>query len=133
MITTILHNYHISFINYEKAIQCLFLRNAVTCSSLVAFLIIQIRQTQRPLIQPPLRSAVTSSSLVAFLYYVNNTNIRRARHVPEQTYRRISLWRNMSCSSLHHIHTKRHKLHSRISDDLPKDQFEKEYVAVFPL
>ena len=43
--------------------------------------------------------AVLRSSLVAFPYYLNHTNTRRARHVPEQTYRRISLHRNMSCSS----------------------------------
>ena len=45
------------------------------------------------------RSAITSSSLMAFHYYPNHTNTRRARHIPEQTYRRISLWRNVSCSS----------------------------------
>ena len=34
----------------------------------------------------PMRNAVTSSSLVAFLNYLNHTNARRARYVPEQTY-----------------------------------------------
>ena len=36
-------------------------------------------------------------------YYLNFINTRRARYIREQTYRRISLWRNMSCSSLYHI------------------------------
>ena len=65
-----------------------------------------------------LRNAVRCSSLVAFLYYLNNTNVRRARHVPEQTYRRISLRRNMSCSSLYPIQLKRHRLHNVTRDDL---------------
>ena len=43
--------------------------------------------------------AVLRSSLVAFPYYLNHTNTRRARHVPEQTYRRISSGRNMSRAS----------------------------------
>ena len=33
----------------------------------------------------PLRNAVRRSSLVAFPYYLNHTNTRRARRVPEET------------------------------------------------
>ena len=44
----------------------------------------------------PLRVA----AFVVLLYWLNHNNTRRARHVPEQTYRRISSGRNMSYSSL---------------------------------
>ena len=73
MITTILHNYHISFINYEKAIQCLFLRNTVA-----------------------------SSSLVASFYYLNVAKQRRARRAPNKHYE-IPFVRGMPCSSLYTI------------------------------
>ena len=48
----------------------------------------------------PLRNALSSSNLVAFLYWITHTNTRRPQHVPEQTYRRISLRRNMLRSFL---------------------------------
>ena len=51
-------------------------------------------------------------------YWLNYINARRARHVPEQTYRRISLRRNVSCSSLYIIQLKRHRLHNVTRDDL---------------
>ena len=59
--------------------------------------IYQMQEDRNMLLLPS--DAVLRSSLVAFPYYLNHTNTRRARHVPEQTYRRISSGRNMSCSS----------------------------------
>jgi len=51
----------------------------------------------------PFHPNVTPSGCVGEVCQVNiliDDNPRRARHVPEQTYRRISLRRNVPCSSL---------------------------------
>ena len=61
-----------------------------------------------------LRNAVTSSSLVAFLYCLNNLSARRARCAPNKHYE-IPFVRGMPCSSLYHIWIKTViSLHSEI-------------------
>ena len=110
------------------------LRNAVRCSSLVALLLTKSHKSKKTAIY--LRRNImkcrfwggvlqsfywgTPLGVIALwrFYWPNHINARRARHVPEQTYRRISLRRNVSCSSLYIIQVKRHRLHNVTRDDL---------------
>ena len=66
----------------------------------------------------PLRNAVTSSGLCGVPLLPKLYKCKRPQHVPEQTYRRISLRRNMLRSSLcFYLVRNATRLHSETSDD----------------